>query len=367
MDRGWLRSLDGRVPLVLWKLDAAFLHLDPDLGLTLSDAARAGVDFGVQDGLTLGTDPATGDRTIGLALDDQTLVFDATTHTLKADYERSVQKAQDAADGAQDAADKAQEAADKAQEAADKAQETADAAQETADGAQSAAETAQGAAETAQGAAEAAQAIADGAAAAASGAAASVATLSTTYTFVVGGMIATSLFAYPLKSELGALAYKNAVDWNAPDDVVNKPAVATTTDSIVPATPTAFDLGSTVNPYRALYVQDVVASGTVTQASDETIKVGLRPLEVGLDLVERLRPVSFRYRDGGPERRMGLGARHTRRALESLGLDDYGLVDTGARPWTLAPMDLVGLLVKCVQELHDRVRALERQIETRPF
>ena len=71
----------------------------------------------------------------------------------------------------------------------------------------------------------------------------------------------------------------------------------------------------------------IYASKTITQASDENLKL-ISPYKDEYDeLLDKLEPIVYKWKDrpDGPDR-VGLGARKTREALLDLGLDDSGFV-----------------------------------------
>ena len=106
-----------------------------------------------------------------------------------------------------------------------------------------------------------------------------------------------------------------------------------------------------------------VASGVVS-TSDEHEKQDLTPLEGGLALIERLQPITFRFKEGDQKLRMGLGARATQATLDAMGWEDSSLVDTAEdAPWGMNYSELIAPLIKAVQELSQQVTALRSRVQ----
>ena len=105
----------------------------------------------------------------------------------------------------------------------------------------------------------------------------------------------------------------------------------------------------------------VWGAGAYVNGSDERIKTDIKPLNSGLDVVQLMRPVTFRYlpefstmQDVQP----GFIAQELQSALagtEYVG----GVVSSGSKYLNVAYQSIIPILVKAVQELSDRLTALE--------
>lgn len=128
--------------------------------------------------------------------------------------------------------------------------------------------------------------------------------------------------------------------------------------------------------------------GTVQNRSDLRDKADVRDTELGLDFIEALRPVDYRWdmredyvehdeegnvvavhdRDGSKKRdrfHHGLVAQEVAQVLEQQGVDFGGLQDHardgGADVLSIGYDELIGPLIRAVQQLSARVAELERQ------
>lgn len=135
---------------------------------------------------------------------------------------------------------------------------------------------------------------------------------------------------------------------------------------VQPSPGRALDLGSGTHRYDTLYAQ------TLNLLSDYRLKADIETLTMGLDLIERLRPVRFRYIDGKREH-MGFLAQDVRAALlETDPEGDYAVwcstpvtstEGTGLPAGldaveSLRPDQLIAPLVRCCQQLADAVADL---------
>lgn len=136
--------------------------------------------------------------------------------------------------------------------------------------------------------------------------------------------------------------------------------------TVIPSPGLVLDLGQGDQRYGTLYCQ------TVNQLSDYRVKADIETLTLGLDLIERLRPVRFRYLNGRREH-MGFLAQDVRAALlESDPEGDYavwcstpvtdaeraGLPAGMDRVESLRPDQLIAPLVLTCQQLADAVADL---------
>lgn len=117
----------------------------------------------------------------------------------------------------------------------------------------------------------------------------------------------------------------------------------------------------------------IYSSRTITQASDENLKL-IRPYNDEYDkLLDNLEPIVYKWKDrpDGPDR-VGLGARKTRQALLDLGLDDSGFVcvytdENGNEQYSVDYQELSVMLLHAYQnqkkELEDLKEKLQRIME----
>ncbi len=140
---------------------------------------------------------------------------------------------------------------------------------------------------------------------------------------------------------------------------------------VQPSPGRALDLGSGTHRYDTLYAQ------TLNLLSDYRLKADIETLTMGLDLIERLRPVRFRYIDGKREH-MGFLAQDVRAALlETDPEGDYavwcstpvastegtGLPAGMDAVESLRPDQLIAPLVRTCQQLADAVADLSDAVK----
>lgn len=111
--------------------------------------------------------------------------------------------------------------------------------------------------------------------------------------------------------------------------------------------------------------------GTVQNRSDIRDKADIRDTVLGLDFINALRPVDFRwaYREDGGQKRVrfhhGLIAQEVSAACDRLGIEFGGWQDHsisgGADVQSLGYDELIGPLIRAVQQLSDEVRILRSE------
>lgn len=109
-------------------------------------------------------------------------------------------------------------------------------------------------------------------------------------------------------------------------------------------------------------LQNLYYSGSLTSTSDETLKNNEGPA-LGLSFVNRLAPFTGTWIDGDDDKHQFLGAQSVEAALTAEGVNaaDYGMIgnDSEIGPRTMSYMELVPVLVQAVNELTDRLEAIE--------
>jgi hypothetical protein len=147
----------------------------------------------------------------------------------------------------------------------------------------------------------------------------------------------------------------------------------------------------------ARYWKDIFSNGTIRAASviatgnmfintstvvtsDENLKNTIAPSNLGLNFINLLNPVSYKFNVGGidysvdedgnqventvPGRRThyGLIAQEVKESLDSLNIEDFGgWVEKEDETQALRYEEFIAPLIKAVQELSARVQALEEK------
>lgn len=127
--------------------------------------------------------------------------------------------------------------------------------------------------------------------------------------------------------------------------------------SLAFATPSLAELGSSGQRWGKLW--------TTTQpdvGSDRNLKTEISSLELGLDLILNLKPVSYRLKSNPEKVSMGLIAQDV---ADVLNKDQYSAVSYNKETGTdygLAYSEFIAPLIKAVQELNEKVKYLENKI-----
>lgn len=125
---------------------------------------------------------------------------------------------------------------------------------------------------------------------------------------------------------------------------------------------TYLDLGLSNHRWDNVYAQN----GTI-QTSDKRQKKGIKALgHKALEFISKLRPVSFLMRKGTSGRRhYGLIAQEVEEAMEACGMtsaDFAGLVKDEEGRYGLRYEEFIAPLILAVQDLNERVEALEKEV-----
>lgn len=174
---------------------------------------------------------------------------------------------------------------------------------------------------------------------------------------------------------------------NGPSDGVNSPWY--------PLASNTYSLGKDASSGTAKYWKDIFSTGTVRAASviasgnmyiqtstivtsDQNLKNSISNSDLGLDFINSLNPVSYKYNIGGidyitnedgshtevevPGQRThyGLIAQEVKQALDEAGVEDFGgWIQQEDNTQALRYEEFISPLIKAIQELTARVKALE--------
>ena len=129
----------------------------------------------------------------------------------------------------------------------------------------------------------------------------------------------------------------------------------TKSGDVLPGVDNAYNMGDSDHRWKAVYAAD-----GVIQTSDSRWKENVADLEVGLEEIQRLRPVSFDWKDD-PDQGLnyGLVAQEVAEVLPEL-------IHRGDRPEDplgLNYAEMVPVLVNAIQEQQDQLETQENQIK----
>jgi phage-related protein len=112
--------------------------------------------------------------------------------------------------------------------------------------------------------------------------------------------------------------------------------------------------------HGSAYINSTLSAYSVIQRSDENQK-DIIPWDDKLDeLIDRIEPIFFRWKDSEDKRlHIGVGARKTESILEELGLTDTGIVTVDAAGYAVNYIELSMILLHKYQQVKTRLEALE--------
>jgi hypothetical protein len=108
----------------------------------------------------------------------------------------------------------------------------------------------------------------------------------------------------------------------------------------------------------------VWGAGAYVNGSDERIKEDIAPIQSGLDVVEKLNPVTYRYKEEWSKdqsTQTGFIAQELLTALDDQVYVD-GIVQQGGEYMSVAYQNIIPILTKAIQELHEIVKAQAAEI-----
>jgi hypothetical protein len=111
----------------------------------------------------------------------------------------------------------------------------------------------------------------------------------------------------------------------------------------------------------------VWGAGAYVNGSDERIKDNISPIESGLDVVEKLNPVTYRYKEEWSKdqsTQTGFIAQELLTALEGQVYVD-GVVQQGGEYMSVAYQNIIPILTKAIQELNAKVVELEAKLNAK--
>jgi hypothetical protein len=115
-------------------------------------------------------------------------------------------------------------------------------------------------------------------------------------------------------------------------------------------------LGGSSHPWSAVFAN----SGTI-QTSDITLKDNVKPLELGLDFIRKLEPVSYDLKSGSVNH-WGLISQQVQSVLNELNVKFGGLVATDDGKLHLIYTEFISPLIKSIHELADENDKLRQEI-----
>ena len=134
------------------------------------------------------------------------------------------------------------------------------------------------------------------------------------------------------------------------------------TRGIYPMSDNSFDIGASSQRFKRVYA----TNGSI-QTSDRTEKNTIIESDLGLDFVNKLKPVSYKWNEDDGKTHYGLIAQDVEETLIDIGktVSDSGVVSKeDDSPMGLSYNEFISPLIKAVQELTAKNDALEARIKT---
>ena len=122
----------------------------------------------------------------------------------------------------------------------------------------------------------------------------------------------------------------------------------------------SFSIGSGSQRFHTIYA----TQGSIN-TSDRTEKNTIMESDLGLDFVNKLKPVSYKWNEDDGKTHYGLIAQEVEETLIDIGktVSDFGAVSKeDDSPMGLGYSELISPLIKAVQELSAEVAALKSQL-----
>ena len=133
------------------------------------------------------------------------------------------------------------------------------------------------------------------------------------------------------------------------------------TRGIYPMSDNSFSIGSGSERYTTIYA----TNGSIN-TSDENQKNTIIESDLGLDFVNQLKPVSYKWNEDDGKTHYGLIAQDVEKTLIDIGktVSDFGAVSKeDDSPMGLGYSELISPLIKAVQELSAKNDALTSEIQ----
>ncbi len=132
----------------------------------------------------------------------------------------------------------------------------------------------------------------------------------------------------------------------------------TVSDMLIPVSANTYDCGSNALPWRNIY-----SNNLLNVVSDQRMKKNVRDLPVGLDLIKKVRPISYQLIQDpdNSEKKLGVIAQELELAIHQCGYEGYDIVTKGDI-YSVKYEALIGPLINAVKELAVEVERLRARV-----
>ncbi len=119
-----------------------------------------------------------------------------------------------------------------------------------------------------------------------------------------------------------------------------------------------------IHASAAIWTRNAIGSTTWTSSSDERLKFNMKPLEYGLNLINKVVPIHYIHQNLPNLKQIGFGAQTLKRTLDELNIQDFpGYVEYENGELGVAPSAFIPVLIKAIQELSEENILLKNQIQ----
>jgi hypothetical protein len=131
-----------------------------------------------------------------------------------------------------------------------------------------------------------------------------------------------------------------------------------------------YDLGfDDGGKWRKIWTVDIDSTNALNVSSDGTLKYNIQPTNLGLDFINDLNPVSYKWKDetSGTSTHYGIIAQDVVSTLKNYGidsLDDFAGItyNKESGKYSAGYTEFIPILMKAIQELSEEIKELKEKL-----
>ena len=137
---------------------------------------------------------------------------------------------------------------------------------------------------------------------------------------------------------------------------------------LIPTSGSYYNLGNATYRVGTLTVVNINYSGGLAGPSDSKLKTDIKEISLGLEFINNLKPVSYKWKDENwnQRKRLGLIAQDVKTALQNAeeNVDDIEMIGEDNDGYlTMSYIELISPIIKAIQELKTVTNRLQEQID----